>query len=143
MRVLSSLTYPVDLQSAAELPRIIINKPSPEAQPCSDHQHSSENPSVILLTACLEDGAVITVNVDSEQKISAPGRNFEDTLTFNNELVANASDLDEDGTTKLAMGLAFDDDSGIDTGTILINFMKYISYITVYISYSIINRRHI
>jgi hypothetical protein len=90
---------------------------------------------VILLTACLEDGAVVTVNVDSEQKISAPGRNFVGTLTFNSELVANAGDIDENGNTDLAMGLAFDGDSGIDTGTIFILFMKSSLYLTVYTSF--------
>ena len=95
---------------------------------------------LILLTACLEDGAVVTVNVDSEQKISEPGRNFEGILTFNNELVANAGDIDENGNTDLAMGLASDGDSGIDTGTILILNIISISYITVYASYYFIKQ---
>jgi len=134
MLVLSSLPYPVDLQSAAELPRIIINKPLPETHTCSDHQHSFENHLLILLSACLEDGAVVTVNVDSDQKIAEPGRNFEGMLTFNNELVANAGDIDENGNTDLAMGLASDSDSGIDSNTILIHNITNRSYITVYAS---------
>ena len=59
----------------------------------------------ILLSACLEDGAVVTVNVDSEQKISEPGRNFEGILSCNSKLVVNAGGIDENGTTDLAMGL--------------------------------------
>jgi len=44
---------------------------------------------LILLIACLGDGAVVTVNVDSEQKISEPWRNFEGILTFNRELIVS------------------------------------------------------
>ncbi len=48
---------------------------------------------------------MVTVNVDSEQKTSEPGRYFEGKLTFNSELVVNAGDIDENGNTDLAMGL--------------------------------------
>jgi len=58
-------------------------------------------------------------------------RNFEGKLIFNSELVANAGDIDENGTTDLANGTAFDGDSGIDSGTMLIHGIKSISYTTV------------
>ncbi len=87
---------------------------------------------LILLTACLEDGAVVTVNVDSEQKISEPGRYFEGKLTFNSELVVNAGDIDENGNTDLAMGLHLMVTA--ESTLVLHSFiLLYISHILLYI----------
>ncbi|MDX2458112.1 MAG: integrin alpha [Gammaproteobacteria bacterium] len=65
--------------------------------------------------SCREDEIVITINVDSEQKISETHGNFEGELTANSQFgsaVAVIGDLEADGVGDLVVGAPFQDNGG-------------------------------
>lgn len=66
-------------------------------------------------------------SVDRKREISASESDFNlpiiDGDNFG-EVVANAGDIDEDGTIDLAVGLPFDDDGGTDSGAVFILFLN-------------------
>jgi len=100
---------------------------------CSMSQRFSRIFPVLLLAAAqcgcqLENSTTVTINVDSEQQVSATRGNFEGTLAngdrFGNA-VAAFGDLEADGVVDLAVGAPGDDDDtgGSDRGAVWILFM--------------------
>jgi hypothetical protein len=86
---------------------------------------------VLLLTTAFnscqrEDSVVITINVDSEQEISATEGNFKGTLLDNDRFgsaIAAIGDLEVDGVVDLVVGAPGDDSGGSDRGAVWVLFM--------------------
>jgi hypothetical protein len=86
---------------------------------------------VLLLTTAFnscqrEDSVVITINVDSEQEISATEGNFKGTLLDDDRFgsaIAAIGDLEVDGVVDLAVGAPGDDSGGSNRGAVWILFM--------------------
>jgi FG-GAP repeat len=74
-----------------------------------------------------EDSTIISINVDSEQQISASHGNFNGTLQGDDRFgsaIAIIGDLEVDGVVDLAVGAPGDDDGGSDRGAVWILFMN-------------------
>jgi hypothetical protein len=86
---------------------------------------------VLLLTTAFnscqrEDSVVISINVDSEQEISATEGNFNGTLLDDDRFgsaIAAIGDLEVDGVVDLAVGAPGDDSGGSNRGAVWILFM--------------------
>jgi len=86
---------------------------------------------VLLLTAAFgscqrEDSVIITINVDSEQEISATAGNFDGTLLDNHRFgsaIAAIGDLEGDTVVDLAAGAPGDGILGVERGAVWILFM--------------------
>jgi hypothetical protein len=75
----------------------------------------------------IENSTIISINVDSEQQVSASNGNFNGTLQDNDRFgsaVAIIGDLEADGVVDLAVGAPGDDDGGSDTGAVWLLFMN-------------------
>jgi len=88
--------------------------------------------TVLLLTSAFtrcdrQDDIVITINVDSEQRVSMTGGNFNGTLLDDDRFgsaIAAIGDLEADGVVDLAVGAPGDDSGGRDRGAVWILFMN-------------------
>jgi len=80
------------------------------------------------LGSCQQEGSTITsINVDSEQLVSATSGNFDGTLLDGDRFgsaIAAFGDLEADGVVDLAVGAPGDDDGGSDRGAVWILFMN-------------------
>jgi hypothetical protein len=83
--------------------------------------------AAITMTACELSDVIVTLNVDSEQKISESEGNFDGVLADDDRFgsaVAVLGDLEVDGVTDLLVGAPLDDDGGNDRGAVWILFMN-------------------
>ncbi|MGD8629244.1 MAG: integrin alpha [Gammaproteobacteria bacterium] len=86
---------------------------------------------MLLLTTAFnscqrEDSVIISINVDSEQEISATSGNFNGSLLDDDRFgsaIAAIGDLEVDGVADLAVGAPGDDSGGSDRGAVWILFM--------------------